>query len=631
MGISTHLARATPHTRYNLRVRVISVLAVLTFSLLLACGDDEPAVPFGLGTAHPEATTAPPTTVTTDDATEWPEGAEVTVEGSPIVIENANVRATLVADVDGDGDHDVLFLASTDDGAIAFGIATRNTEGLVFSSPLAIAGVCAPPSIASARLIPLGPSLIAAQVTRTCSGAEEQRVVFVRTQGAARVLETLVLAPHIGETITARAEDRDDDGHPDVVVHVALHDESGESADVDLAWLDRAAGLSRDTAEPEATIAARATEARNALRRHPERAIAASHTAVLVHDALCGSTARLAVGNDQGIACPASSGLGRALAVAAAAEAHQGHLSQALAAVVSLGRTDATVRDADRTLARDALAAMSGVLHPVTIDGPEAHVVSNADTVRLSTLGFLDQDRVLVRGDGARVITLSTGTSETSTDGDISIVDASRGHTLAEIERACTGIVLVVRPVFGPIDSPSLEHTLGLVEAQPPPAGAACNDLLPASEIDSPLSIQQRRDTGGWRALGWAPQGALVAREGTLVLVPLDIAGASLGLPTTLAADEPAPAPIAPGHATADASAWAFTTDVGLVLYRRGHDAALVIPTTFAHAEGIAIDVAVSPDASRLAWIEGGHLRWVDLNASPPAPEPTAVPATTTP
>ncbi len=608
-------------------MRVSAVLVLASLSLTLACGDDGPAVPFGLATPHPEARTASPESASSADAPrEWPEGAEVRVDETPIVIEGAQVRATFATDLDSDGDRDVLFVASGPDGAISLSAATRTPNGLTFSAPVAIAGVCGPTTIASARLLSFSADLVAVRIERTCNAAVEQRIVLVRASIAPRVLETLVFAPASGETITARSEDRDDDGHADVVVHVSLHEPSGESADVDLAWLDRAAGLSRDTAEPEASVAARANEARIALRRHPDRALAATRTAVLVHDALCGSSARLAIDDETGIACGASAGLGRALAIAAAAEAHRGHLPDALSAVVALGRSDATVRETDRTLALEALSVMAGVLHPTTHEGPEAHAVSSADVPRLSSLAFLAEDRVLVRGDGARVISLADGTSAPNDAHDVSIVDAARTHAIAEIERTCGGVSLVVRPVFGPLDSPSDAHTYGLIEARPPPAGAVCNELAPTGATDAGLTLSQRRDTGGWRALGWAPQGALVAREGSLVLVPLDVAGSSLGPPTTLADGEPAPAPIAPGHATADASAWAFATSVGLVLYRRGSAPALVMPSVFTHAEGISVDVAVSPSAQRLAWIEAGHLRWVDLSEPPPAPPADPLP-----
>jgi hypothetical protein len=477
--------------------------------------------------------------------------------------------------------------------------------------------------LTDARLTPLSADLVAARIGRTCGSASEQRVALVRLAASGpAIIEHLVLAPLAGETLTVRTEDRDGDGHPDVVAHLSLHDLSGESADVDLAWLDRAAGLSRETAEPETTIAARATEARNALRRQPDRALAAARTAVLVHDAVCGASARLAVLEGH-LDCPASSGLGRALAVTVAAEARRHHLAEALDALAALSRSDASVRDADRTTARDALAAMDGVARPPVHDATDAHPVPGGDVVRLSSLAFLDEDRVLVRGTMPRTVILSTSTTIAGADGDTNLVDASRAHRVDAIERACEGYSIVVRPVFGPLDSPSLEHTLGLIEAQPPPPGATCGTpLAPMAASDEDLSIAQRGDRGGWHVLGWAPQGVLVARDTTLVLVPLDLSGASVGAPVTLAATDPAPAPIVAGHATADASAWALSNAIGLVLQRRGAEPRLIVPVSFQRAEGLPIDVAVSPSAARLAWIENGHVRWVDLNE--PAPPPTS-------
>jgi len=66
---------------------------------------------------------------------------------------------------------------------------------------------------------------------------------------------------------------------------------------------------------------------------------------------------------------------------------------------------------------------------------------------------------------------------------------------------------------------------------------------------------------------------------------------------------------------------------VGIALYRRGQTPALVVPTGFDHADGIAVDVAVSPSATRLAWIAAGRLHWVDLSAPAPPPPSSAVPA----
>lgn len=597
--------------------------------LLAACGDDEPAVPFGLDPHPPATTTAPATTAGPEEdvAAEWPDGAGAIVDETPVAIEGVQVRATLARDVDADGDRDVLVLAASPDGSLALALATRSPTGLAFTSPIAAAPACGASVIGAARWSALASDTAVARIERTCAGgASEQRVVIVRASASGlRALTTLVLAPEAGETLTVRSEDRDGDTHADVVVHVSLHDPSGESADVDLAWLDRAAGLSRDTAEPEAAATTHANEARTALRRHPDRALAAARTAILVHDALCGPRARLAVDDDRGLSCPASAALGRALSVAASAHARLGHLDEALAAITELSRADAVARDTDRASAREAVAAMSGVLHPEPHDAGEARVVDGGERPRLSSLAFLDEDRILVRGDGARILTLSTGASTPTLDEGTALRDAEGQHAISNVERSCAGYVLVTRPIFGDLASPSDAHEDALIAAVPPPAGAACAPALDSLARPPSLSALDRQDDGGYRVLGWAPQGALVARGDELVLVPLDVAGAPVGQAHVLAADEPAPAPIAPGHATSDASAWAFATPMGLVLHRRGQAATLVAPTGFDRVDGGAFDVAVSPSATRLAWITRGHLFWVDL-AAPPAPPATDTP-----
>ncbi len=606
-------------------------VSLATFCLLAACGDDEPAVPFGLEPHPPPTSSAPVTTVTEDVAAEWADGSQALVDDSPVAIEGVQVRATLARDVDDDGDRDVLALAASPDGALSLSLATRSEAGLAFTAPIAAAPACGASVVGAARWTGLSSETAAARIERTCgSGAGEQRVVIVRASASGlRALTTLVLAPEAGETMTVRNEDRDGDGHADVVVHVSLHDPSGESADVDLAWLDRAAGLSRDTAEPEATASTHANEARTALRRHPDRALAAARTAVLVHDALCGARARLAVDDDRGLSCAASAALGRALAVEVAAHAHLGHLDDALGAMVELGRADAVVRDADRTSAREAVAAMTGVLHPEAHEAGTARAGSG-ESPRLSSLAFVDEDHLLVRGEGAHVVTLSTGGSAPVLDEGLALRDAEGRHALSEVERSCDGYVLVTRPMFGPLDSPSDEHETALIRSAPPPAGAACAPSLDLTARPPSLSALDRQDDGGFRVLGWAPQGALLARGDELVLVPLDVAGAPIGAAHVLADDEPAPAPIAPGHATSDASAWAFVTPMGIVLHRRGQGTTLIAPAGFERADGSAIDVAVSPSATRVAWIASGHLFWADLAASPAVPAPPEAPPATT-
>ena len=105
-----------------------------------------------------------------------------------------------------------------------------------------------------------------------------------------------------------------------------------------------------------------------------------------------------------------------------------------------------------------------------------------------------------------------------------------------------------------------------------------------------------------------------MARLAELVVVPLDLRGAPTGPASTLLPEVLAPAPVLPGAANRDVSAYVLLTGEGLLRLRRGGSlvVTLVRPAGFAY-EGSAIDAAISPSGNRLAWIQAGHLRWVDV------------------
>src|SRR5690606_6124209 len=126
---------------------------------------------------------------------------------------------------------------------------------------------------------------------------------------------------------------------------------------------------------------------------------------------------------------------------------------------------------------------------------------------------------------------------------------------LVAIERRCAGTVLVIGPV-DPLGELSGARRTALVAPRVPPPGAPCPDLTPAL----------RADEDGWRALGWAPQGVLVARGTELRIVPIDLEGRAAGDPVVIEPGAPIPAPIAPGHATGDGRGYAYASSAGLVI-----------------------------------------------------------------
>lgn len=555
---------------------------------------------------------------------ELPEGTtRVDVEGAAIELGGAPILAVVAWDSDGDRDRDALVIAP---GAAGGGprVLAALREGASFAVPVEL--VSAPPlaagcSIARSGARALDAAILAIELEAACPedelGASRVLHAFAIASGPRpRVLERFVLRARAGDggapidALRLRSEDRDEDGHADLIVDLALAVDGEAAADVSLALLDRPGGLARDAAEPEARIAALAQEARGALRRRPERARGTARRAIALYEALCRESgrSRLELGGAGGLPCGRSAATGRALAVLAQAAARTGQPLEAALALARLETAHVSVRDADRDAARaaiDGIAATPGEVH----EGPPAAAPAERGP-RLSALAFLDEQHLLLRGDRARVIDLGTGAElappeHASTA--LALVDPSGTHRLAAIERRCAGTVLVIAAsdALGDLTG---ARTIAPVAPRRPPPGAPCPDLTPAL----------RADDDGWRALGWAPQGVLAARGVELRVVPLDLGGRPAGDAVPIEPGAAIPAPIAPGHATADARAYATFAPGGIVLVELapGRRTTLIRPAEHAAFEGAPIDVAISPSARRLAWIAEGHVRWLELGAA---------------
>lgn len=596
-----------------LRRHLFSVLTAALVSSATACGEPEP-VPFGLDRPAPgaedrSAPVTPPTpapSALTLASAAWPDGTRtLDVAAAHVVLTSDVVRASGALDLDGDDDLDALLVAIGDDRvprllwvAIDAGVAASPVE--VAALP-ALAGGCA---MTSARLEALGSSLVSASFDTQCENtngpaASATSAWVLDVSGAPRVLERFGLrALGAGDALTFLELDRDADGHGDLVAQVRIGEET-----VSLVWRTMASGLAREPAEPEARIAELADAAREAVRRDAATATIAARTALALHSALCreSETARLDVGGRAGLECRPSAGAGRARAVMAAAAAHEGNVLLALAMLGDLERPDVTVRDVDRRLAEDALRAAGTATAWPAQDGPEAEGGADRDAPRLSSLAFDDETHLLVRTGEARVVDLETGAVTPAPDrAERRLLDPSGALELLGIERRCDGTVLVIAPSSGIVDPITGSRRIALIEPRPAPIGVPCPDLNDAL----------RRDAHGFFALGWAPQGVLVARDAELSVVPLDVGGHLAGVVETLAPDAIAPAPIAAGHATRDVSAFARATPYGILLVTRSPaTTTLVRPEGYTH-EGSPIDVAVSPSARRLAWIGGGRVHW---------------------
>jgi hypothetical protein len=120
----------------------------------------------------------------------------------------------------------------------------------------------APGCVHTTRLVQSGPASVLVDTVAACTTPLVARVavqaVSVISPGSERpeVLTLRLAAPAAGEALAVEADssDRDGDGREDVKLTFTLTGPEGAKASASLAFLDRAAGVSRDAAEPRASL-----------------------------------------------------------------------------------------------------------------------------------------------------------------------------------------------------------------------------------------------------------------------------------------------------------------------------------------------------------------------------------------
>ncbi len=592
-------------------------LAIGLALIASGCSCDGDAVPFGLDAGRGAAHETPPPEQTQrarPTGRTFPHGTRrIDVEGAPIEVDGS-IRALFADDVDADGDRDALLLVHGSDGALRLTFARR--DGAAFAAPSARGDAPAAPgcTLEAPSLESFGDRWLLARADVTCAEdpAGSRRELWVASlERTPRALEHLAILSAEGRAegavdLALSTADRDDDGHDDLVVTASVTPPgASEPTSIELPWLDRPSGLARDGAEPEHTFSERARDGLRALRRQPARALSISRDVLALHDVLCRESgrARVRVGDVDGIDCGRSEGAGRAATTVVRALAKQGQLLDALSALERMDDPGLAIDDERRTAAREAIAQAPATPGVTLREGP-AHAAPSGSSLRLSALAFLDEDRVLVRGETPRIFMISTGEE---IDGDASqtelrILDPAGAFAVAAVERRCEGHVLRVVPAASIIAGQILgaTHSTPLVAAREAPLGAPCPDLTPAL----------RRDDGGYRVLGWAPQGVVVARGAELSIVPLDLSAQPAGSPEVLAPGTLPPAPRPSGAATPDGRFFVEIRGVGVVLHRVAPSPAstLLWPEGWAAREGDVTDAAVSPSGRRVAVLRGGRL-----------------------
>lgn len=574
----------------------------------------------------------------------YPDGSQqVELGDASLEIAEGRALASLEVDLDRDGDQDALLLVSGADQAARLDLSERLPDGL--QPPRTMAALATGEDgcrLLSAAISTIAPAFAVMEGTLACPagpgptspkpaaepavkpGAQQpadastanelqsQVHWIVTLERSPRVLDRLqILPPGPGRaraevSLGLSAADRDADGHLDIVARVQLVPPGEqESIGVELVWLDRPGGLARDPNEPERSMAKQADRAAWWLERNTDKALAAAGRALLLHAVLCRESdeARLVSGDAAGLSCGRSPALGRAEAVTCAALAKKGDIPAALEAHARLERSSVRLYPRDRKLADRALEAVTLTSGVTWRQGP-AVAPFTGPRARLSGLGFVDEQTLVVRGAAPFRYHLSDGSREElgPAQGDLLLRDPSGRYAVVDIERSCEGyhlhIVEAARVVAGVVAGPAVSRPL--IRQQLVSGGVGCRSL--------PANL--RADRGGYRVLGWTGQGVVVAGASAgLLLVPLDEQARPAGEPRELGESERIAGPLQPGAATADGRFLAQASPAGIAVIERfpKRQARLLQPEGWSASE--ARELAISPSGNRVALVRAGRIQ----------------------
>lgn len=558
------------------------------------------------------------------EVVQHPAGTQsITVDEVPISVTSGAIAVSGAFDFDRDGDRDVLFV-TLDASRVQVLYAERN--GSAYVAPAVVseraesrmligqANALCTASTANIEALSMGVAVITVEAACATTDASRARLVtgwVTPSDARPRALESFsYLGAATGDGMSFAVSDRDQDGHDDLEVTVRVL-AGTEAVTSTLVWMNRAAGFARQSEQPESTLTSLANQARTHIARDPAAALQSAEQTITLREALCRETERprFFMGESPGVPCGTSAVVGRAYAIRATALVRMlpsnpwqdlAAVDRALQATIALDHDGVAVREGDRALLREAWMRNASIdpQHFLVTTGP-AGAPPGGRAPRLSGLAFLDEDRVLVRGAAPQVWNLTSGElTPTSEPAELIIRDREGAHTLVGIERRCEGNVLVIETAVGTRSDVRVDEREG-------PLTGGC-----------PTSISEgfRSDDGGYRALGWTPQGIVLVRGRELTLVPLDANANALGAPQVLAEGAPVPAPLPAGASVADGHAYALAMPFGiLVVDRAAHTTALYRDDNFALPAGEATDAALSPSGHRAAWFAGGSLRWANL------------------
>jgi hypothetical protein len=596
-----------------------------------------------------------------DPAQSYPDGTrEITVAETRIE-RGADIRASLIQDLDGDKQADVLLVTSDDTGQAQLEAVSRGTTQAGAPVPLNVKPVASSCHTLSAKLRTLGPELGLASVDFMCdaqsgttdaaadssstlppgaatapapeavavadlpppeprdAAAHTQHFVFSLGTSPRVVLRVAAdwqeATGPVSPELSIAGADVDNDQLGDVQVSLTVKDAKPDTPPLSLIWLNRPTGLARERQEPEAALLAQWEVAQRLLDKKPQEALTRASQTLALHSLLCkeSGNARLWIDNSRGLVCGASNAAGKALALTAIANARLSALLPALEARHMLDRPAYALDARSREQVAKAIGTIHGDTSYVWTAGPNVRPGS-APSLRLPALGFIDENTLLLRGPTAQSYDLiSRVIAPTGIAGSVLASDRGQRFVLTDIVRGCAGLQVRIVP-FGRVIG-------GIV------TGAASSEPLLSPEPAAPDfpacqdSKRARSERAGFQLLGMNAQGAVFARGKHLWLLPLDAGGNATAPAHEVGKAEALPPLQTPSALDQSARHVALATSEGVALIDRAQDSARLIRSPASCAGGTVSDAVISPSAKKIAMLCAGR-----VYVAEPAAESSATP-----
>lgn len=616
--------------------KVIVSVTLGSFALIQSgcrsCHDDHPYVPYTIAASRAAADaaldasemlkiSAVPTLDAGTDPFAGRPSVEVPVGITSFALEGVTLQAppglvlqrALLGNLDADVEKTAFAIARSADGAEAAEVVFYRGQGP--DGSLAIATILPGPSLQSldagcsseSRLVGVGKRSVLAELGEVCAPtgsfgpSRPARYVAVIDSGvAARVRFAVTIADPEGSaslSLDAVVADRDGDGRDDLALRVTLDGggatlEPGPAVSAVSAWLDRPAGLSRDTEATEASFRSLAESAASRAARAKDSHEVPGYVAHVfgLWRALCAESGapRLVVALGAGIACDVpheleALGLAEVRALAS--------MGKPMSAALALGRTERPPASRTPSRVADALKWISQKA-PVS----SARLVRKAAAVPASEVGrepswgpltFEPSGKLLIRT-GVGVVRLDPDLGDEASAGSRewkpSVTSPDGSMTWIAAYDNCDGLSL--RAAFEVKPGGDRRETPIPVD---PPLGDRCGGGRVALARALPIA--------------WGPSGLEAIVDGQPILIASDLTHASLleGF-----VDQP---PTPGGPRSPDGNVYVVPTEVGFVVQGEAR-VRLLRASELDGTYGDQEHCVVSSDATHVACVHAGAA-WV--------------------